>query len=55
MQPQMALFEKREGHNVYAVRLAVDHKSSIRTTTAEADELRDAILLIEKLTEGTTT
>jgi hypothetical protein len=43
LAPQMTAFKKRDGsHNIYAVRMSVDHKSSVRTTTKEADELRDA-------------
>lgn len=43
LQPQMALFDAREGgHDTYTVRLAVDHKSSIRTQTKEAEELEQA-------------
>ena len=49
MQPQMTLFEQREGHNLYAVRLAVDHESSIRTTTKEADTLKEAATTIAQL------
>lgn len=39
---QMRLFEAREGHNVYAVRMAVDHKSSVKRDQKYADDLRAA-------------
>lgn len=43
MQPEMALFEAREGkHNVYAARMSVDHESSIRTLTKELADLTEA-------------
>lgn len=51
LRPQMDMFNAREGgYNTYAVRMSVDHQSSIRTTTKEADELRDAADAIAALT-----
>lgn len=52
LAPQKALFEARDVHNIYAVRLCVDHQSSIRTTTKEADELADAVSRITSLQQA---
>lgn len=50
LKPEMVKFEARTGHDVYTVRMSVDHASSIRTQTKEAEELEqaaDALAVIE--------
>lgn len=42
MQSELDRFEAREGHNVYATRLAVDHVSAIRTDTKELADWTEA-------------
>jgi hypothetical protein len=39
LQPEFAKFEAREAFNVYAVRMAVDHKNSAAKDKAFADDL----------------
>ena len=46
---QMRLFERREGHNVYAVRMAVDHKSGMERDRRYAADLIEAADEIERL------
>jgi uncharacterized protein (DUF4415 family) len=47
---QMRLFEVHDGaHNVYAVRMAVDHKNSMNRDTRYAADLREAADLIDRL------
>ncbi|MCY1741174.1 hypothetical protein [Ensifer sp. SL37] len=46
---QMRLFDNREGHNVYAVRMAVDHRSSVERDTRYAADLTEAADRIEEL------
>lgn len=48
LDPEMKLFEERSGHNIYVVRLAVDHQSEARTLRKEILALQDAIISIEK-------
>ena len=55
LQPETDKFEARTGHDLYTVRMAVDHQSSIRTQTKELEELDQAADRIEaqaKLIEG---
>jgi len=42
LSEQMRLFEAREGHNIYAVRMAVDHQSSVKRDCQYAADLREA-------------
>lgn len=42
MAPEMERFEKREGHNIYATRLAVDHESEKRSHVKHVKELTEA-------------
>lgn len=42
LSEQMRLFDAREGHNVYAVRMAVDHKSGMKRDTQYASDLDEA-------------
>ena len=46
LQPQMDAFEACDGHNVYAVRMAVDHRNSVKRDTQYADDLEAAIALL---------
>lgn len=46
---QMKLFDDRAGHNVYAVRMAVDHRNSVRRDTQYAADLTEAADHIETL------
>lgn len=48
---EMARFEARTGHNVYAVRLAVDHQSSARKDAQYAADLRTAIAPLRSLNQ----
>jgi len=52
LKPQMDAFEQRTGHNIYAVRMAVDHENSIRRDEKETAELREAADTIEALCEA---
>lgn len=53
---QMRLFETRDGaHNVYAVRLALDHKHAMEREDRHAADLREAIAEIERLRALTNT
>lgn len=49
---QMAAFEARTGHNVYAVRLAVDHASEAKTARKQAALLREAIATLSQLSDA---
>ncbi len=49
LRPEMDKFDARTGHDLYTVRMSVDHKSSIRTQTKEAEEIEAAIARIEAL------
>ena len=51
LQPQMDAFEARDGHNVYAVRMAVDHRNSAKRDTQWADDLDAAIALTRAASE----
>ena len=42
LKPQMDAFEARTGHNIYAVRMAADHRNDAKKYTAEADDLEAA-------------
>ena len=42
LQPEMDKFEARTGHDIYTVRMAVDHRSSVRTQQREVDDLVEA-------------
>ena len=47
---QMRLFEEGRGqHNIYAVRMAVDHRNSAKRDRQYAADLLEAIELLEKL------
>jgi hypothetical protein len=46
---QMSLFESREGHNVYAVRMAVDHRNSVERDARYAADLLAAIAELDRL------
>lgn len=46
---QMRLFESREGHNVYAVRMAVDHRNSVKRDSLYAADLLEAAAEIDRL------
>ena len=46
---QMRRFESREGHNVYAVRMAVDHKNGMERDTRYAADLEEAAAEIQRL------
>ena len=48
LSEQMRLFESREGHNVYAVRMAVDHKSSLGRDSRYAADLREAAEILSR-------
>src|SRR6185312_16208264 len=50
LQPQMDSFEKRAGHNVYAVRMAIDHRNGAKLDTQNADDLEQAATRIQQLT-----
>jgi len=47
LQPEMDKFEARTGHDLYTVRMAVDHKSSIRTQAKELADLDETITRIK--------
>ncbi len=47
LAPEMAKFEARTGHNIYAVRMAVDHKNSVKRDNAFADDLEAAASTLE--------
>ena len=50
LKPQMDLFDARKGgHDTYAVRMSVDHQSSIRTQLKEIAELDEAADTIRDL------
>lgn len=50
LAPEMEKFKTRdEPWDTYTVRLSVDHQSSIRTQTKEAEEYEEAADLIERL------
>jgi hypothetical protein len=50
LSEQMRRFEARDGsHNVYAVRMAVDHKSGAKRDAQIAADLREAADLIDKM------
>lgn len=42
LQPQMDAFEARTGHNIYAVRMAVEHRNSVKRDNQFADDLEQA-------------
>jgi hypothetical protein len=42
LKPEFDRFEERTGHNIYAVRMAVDHKNSAKRDAAFADDLEQA-------------
>jgi hypothetical protein len=42
LAPELALFEAREGHNIYATRMAIDHRNSAKRDAAFADDLEAA-------------
>ena len=42
LSEQIRLFETREGHNVYAVRMAIDHRNGMERDTRYADDLGEA-------------
>ena len=49
LQPQMDAFDRRDGtHNLYAVRLQLDHRNSAKKDMQFADDLEMAIALIRK-------
>jgi hypothetical protein len=48
MKPEMDRFEAREGHDIYATRLAVDHLSSNRSYAKELADWTDAADTIER-------
>ena len=43
LKPEMDKFKALTGHDIYTVRMAVDHQSSIRTQTKEAEDLEAAV------------
>lgn len=42
LSPELALFNAREGHNIYATRMAIDHRDSAKRDAAFADDLETA-------------
>lgn len=52
LEPQMRMFEAREGHNVYAVRMAVDHRNGGKRDRQYAADLREAVGLLRALQES---
>jgi len=52
LKPQIDAFEQRTGHNIYAVRMAVDHENSIKRDEKETAELRQAADTIDALCEA---
>lgn len=51
-EPQMQKFEAREGHNLYAVRMAVDHRHGGKRDRQYAADLREAVALLRALQEN---
>lgn len=49
LSEQMRLFGAREGHNIYAVRLAVDHQNSVKRDGQYASDLREAAAELTRL------
>jgi hypothetical protein len=45
---QMDAFHARTGHNVYAVRMAVDHRNSVKRDSQYAADLREAAALLAR-------
>jgi len=53
LDPEFAKFEAREGpYNIYAVRMAVDHRNSAKKDAAFADDLEDAAATIRAFAQG---
>ena len=50
LKPEMDKFDARTGHDIYTVRMSVDHANSIKKQTVEADDLDAAATAIETLT-----
>ena len=42
LAPELVRFEAREGHNIYATRMAIDHRDSAKRDAAFADDLEAA-------------
>jgi hypothetical protein len=49
LKPQREAFKGREGHNVYAVRMQIDHQRSAEKDDAFAADLEQAVALIRTL------
>jgi short subunit dehydrogenase-like uncharacterized protein len=49
LQPEMDKFDARTGHDIYTVRMSVDHASNLRTQAKELADLLEAAILIEAL------
>lgn len=49
MQPELDRFKARDGHNIYATRLAVDHQSSNRSLAKELADWTEAAATIARL------
>lgn len=50
-EPQMRMFDAREGHNIYAVRMAIDHRQSGKRDRQYAADLREAIAALRALSQ----
>lgn len=49
LEPEYAKFEARTGHNLYAVRMQIDHRNSAKRDAAWADDLEQAAEAISSL------
>jgi len=52
LRPQLDAFEANEDHgNIYAIRMAVDHRDSVKRDGQYAADLREAATTLETLTQ----
>lgn len=53
LSDQLRLFEEKDGkHNVYAVRIALDHRNGMERDAKYASDLREAIAELERLIDS---